>query len=501
MDEGSRPARVGLALIAKNEAERLPTLLASIDGAFDRVVLLDTGSDDDTVVVFTDWCLSQAATNSEFTWQTGHVGWGMDFALARRQSFNLLTHSNPTDDLRLNLGESQVDWTCWADCDDEIVGAQHIRTIVTSAPPHVVAFLVDYDYARDPSTGVCLSYLRRERMVRSGHGNWQGRVHEAQTIERGNIVAVNPADLLYVHRKPHVPESTATSNTRNLELLEKWAEDEPDNPRVLGYLGIENAIRGEHDTAVDAYVKYLSLHSEWDEERAQVCSRLASSLMALERNDEAIDAAMLAFRVLPSWPDTYIRLAEAYLAKGEPSRAEHWARLAIERGAPEGTLLIVNPMDYQFQPYKLLAGALGDQGKIDEAINVGRHAMSVFADAQLGAALNEWHSIAKREHTADTFVICAQQLIAHDEQLKALKLLEECVPAFATDHPKVVAARSSLRERIAWMHTAPDFADHYETGGSKPEDFIPDENVDPLCAALPRAGFLLDGVLEQINDA
>jgi len=46
---------VGLAIIARDEQDDLPQLLASVEGHFDQVALLDTGSKDDTVGVFLRW--------------------------------------------------------------------------------------------------------------------------------------------------------------------------------------------------------------------------------------------------------------------------------------------------------------------------------------------------------------------------------------------------------------------------------------------------------------
>jgi hypothetical protein len=56
-------ALVGLAIIAKDEEKDLPTLLASISGAFDRVVLVDTGSFDMTKEVFDQWCFEELGRN------------------------------------------------------------------------------------------------------------------------------------------------------------------------------------------------------------------------------------------------------------------------------------------------------------------------------------------------------------------------------------------------------------------------------------------------------
>ena len=51
---------VGLAIIARDEAANLPWLLDSVRGAFDQVVLCDTGSTDATVEIFEQWARAHA---------------------------------------------------------------------------------------------------------------------------------------------------------------------------------------------------------------------------------------------------------------------------------------------------------------------------------------------------------------------------------------------------------------------------------------------------------
>lgn len=484
--------RVGLAIIARDEQENLPHLLRSVEGAFDRVVLLDTGSTDDTVKLFRGW--ARKHPGRDFSWDVAAYEWCDDFGDARRAADRLLMWGPQAD---IAQGNPLVEWTCWADCDDEIMGAANIKPLCAQATPDVAAFLIDYDYSQHPDTGASLQYLKRERMVRAGHGEWVGRVHEAQVIKGGAIVPVAPNLLLWKHRKGTINiEDARASNPRNLRILQRWHEAEPDNPRVLSYLGIEHAIQGKHDEAVNYYKLYLSLTPGWDEERAQVCRRLAVSLFALDRVGEVFPWAFEALHTLPDWPDNFITLAEANMLIGQPVKAEKWARMAIEAGPPGQTLLIVNPLDYTWLPWRVLADALAAQGRHEEAVAAADRGLAAFPDGALAQAREAWRAVVKRERTAQTFVMAAQQLIAHDEQLKARGLLD-AVPHFAWDHPQVVAMREHLAERLAWLDTAAAFAEHYTDGGSKPEDFIPDDQVDPICDALTRTHFALHGILEQ----
>lgn len=463
---------VGLALIVKDEEETLPNLLASIEGAFDQVVLVDTGCKDRTVEVFEQWASGQTL---KLGFRVDTFTWIDDFAAARTFADSLL----------------QTEWRVWADADDVIRGSQNLRQLAAEADPDVAGFVCGYDYARDEN-GNCLCYLRRERLVRAGVGRWDGPVHEAQHIP-GRMVEV-PAEVVeWVHGKDGGHEA---SNKRNLRILRKWAKREPENPRVLAYLGTEELTRGKHKRAMPHFRRYLRLKTGWDEERAQVYRKLAICYATEGEHRKAVDLALESIEFMPAWPDAYLTLAENYHQLGEFAKAAHWAREVLERGQPE-TLLIINPLDYTFQPRLMLASSLGALGQFDEAIEMAEQALSICPDHEpLRETYAEWRGIRKREATAETFIMAAQQLVAHDEQLKALTLLEETVPYFARDHHKIVRARSELRQHLAPILDPERYADHY-ADGAKPEVLVADDQVDQVAGALPRCRFLLSGLLEQ----
>lgn len=468
---------VGLALIVRNEEKHLPTLLGSVEGAFDQVVLLDTGSKDKTISTFKRWAQKEARRNENFTFKVERFKWIHDFAAARTAADELL----------------DTDWNVWADADDEIQGAQNFRHLAAAAPADVSAYVCGYNYAQDDQ-GNCACYLRRERLLRAGVGRWEGKVHESLVFD-GRAQDVDPGTVLYVHRKQFVAEE---HSTRNLKILEKWEVEEPENPRVLGYLGTEHLVRGETKEAIPYFLRYLDLRNTWDEERAQVCRKLSVCLLNQGDPDAAITTALEAVKLVPRWPDSYLSLAEAYHQKGEWDKACEWASEVLRRGKPD-TLLIINPLDYSLTPRLILSSALGGLKRWEEALAIGDEALQINPNIQtLLEAHRDWSQNLKRDATAKTFVAAARELVAHDEQLKALTLIEDTVPYYAVDHPEVVDMRSNLRERVWPLIKPAEYVEHYRSGGSKPEDFTKDEHIDELGAAVPRCGFLLEGVEEQM---
>ena len=471
---------VGLALIAKDEEEQLPRLLASIEGAFDEVVLLDTGSTDGTIDAFQAWAKEEIKRRpgEGFYTTVDTFDWIDDFAAARTAADALMT----------------TDWIAWADCDDEIANAHKLRELAADADPSVSAFIFSYNYAQDPN-GNCVCRLKRERLVRRGLGRWEGRVHEAQTFE-GMGVDVPPEVCEWIH---HPPEGQDSSE-RNLRILEAWVEEEPENPRVLGYIGTEKLIRSDHEGAIPYFGRYLDLKTGWDEERAQIHRKLAVCLIAQGQLEEAISTAFEAMRVVPNWPDSYLTLAEAHYHLGEHDKALVWAQEVDRRGTPD-SFLIVNPLDYVFQPKVLIAGCLGALHRFQEAVAVAEQALGMVPQHEgLLDGYRFWSQEIKREATAQTWIRAAKLLVGHDEQQKALTLLEQTAPYFVTDHPDVVAYRSFVRERVLPL-VGTDYDHHYEVGGSKPEDMIADDMLEEIASNQSRARFLVEGVTDQLANA
>ena len=462
---------LGLALIARDEAENLPNLLASIVGAFDRVVLVDTGSKDKTVAIFDEWAATEVGAGRLDSYHSDTFEWVHDFSAARTYAHSLL----------------DTDWEIWADCDDVLQGATNLRKIAENANPEICAFVANYAYAHDEHGNV-VCQLKRERMVRRGEGEWLGRVHEAQHLQ-GPVEMLPEHVVNWVHRKPPTPDTK-----RNLKILRKWNKEEPGNPRVLGYLGTEELSRGRHKHAIRYFKQYLALGPGWDEERAQMHRKYAMALMALGDHQGAIDTAMQAIQLLPLWPDNYITLSEAHYNMGEVGKAIVWADEVLKRGVPD-TMLIIDPTDYVLRPRVVRAGSFAAVGQVDQALEetqlVYQHAPGHPA---LAPHVQKWQETSKINKAVESALTMAQNLVSHDEQLKALAVLE-AVPHFATDHPQIVGHRAELRRRINELTDPQAYADHYETGGTKPEDFVD----DPIAIGdvLPRCEFLLEGLLEQ----
>ena len=149
----ARQARVSLCMIVRDEEHNLAECLAPVAGLFDEIVIVDTGSTDNT-----------PAIAREFTPHVHEFAWCDDFAAARNES----------------LRHATGDWIFWLDADDRVrpQDVARLKELLDSLDERPRAFLMDTRLlpmgAQDE-----LSLVTHQRLFRR-HPNvrWQGRVHE-----------------------------------------------------------------------------------------------------------------------------------------------------------------------------------------------------------------------------------------------------------------------------------------------------------------------------------
>jgi tetratricopeptide (TPR) repeat protein len=201
--------RISACLITRDEAGFLPDCLRSLQSAADEIVVVDTGSRDDTVEIARGFgCIVL------------HQPWTDDFAAARNVGIDAATG----------------DWILVIDADERLTGGEALRPLVAEAEEATGGFLIEReDVVRHPDTGRTERYpigmvrlFRRHPRIR-----YVGRVHErpGDTIRDAGFTIRSTHRLALTHLVSHrTDEELRAKQRRYLALLDAEVAAQPDDP-------------------------------------------------------------------------------------------------------------------------------------------------------------------------------------------------------------------------------------------------------------------------------
>ncbi len=327
---------LSLAMIVKNEEKNLGHCLASVKGLVDEMVVVDTGSTDGTV-----------ALAESFGARIGHFPWTGDFASARNESLRLCTG----------------DWVIVLDADEAVDPLDYGKIRETIAQDGPVAFnlisrnysetagsvLLDQvvipntsDYAEGSSFPFYADAPNLRLFRRFPDLRYEGRVHEVLVpyFIRRNL-PMGALDAVIHHFGKVDYERERHKLTFYLELAEKDAVAHPLNGQCQFNLMLQAYAAGQWKKAINAGVAFTRI-SRWvplvvyntvgmghqqlgkhldaiscfetvlrnQSDHALALSRLAISLQALGRSDEARGHLVGAVNANPQFGQAYFGLSD-----------------------------------------------------------------------------------------------------------------------------------------------------------------------------------------------
>lgn len=377
-------------LIVRNESTNIRACLESIRPHVDELVVVDTGSTDDTPVI-----ASALADKFEvFTGCNDADGVIQDFSVARNRALSLVDSDS---------------WLFWCDGDDIVEGAEHLRAICASCNDEATMVLLPYEYSYDDYGNVTVLHWR-ERLVRPiGGFEWKGPVHEVLMPKpelAGKLVAKRVSSVVVKHRR----QGKGFDGTRNLRILEKWVAGEGKGDlRSLFYYGMELRKSGRFDEARAALTEYAD-KSGWADEQCIAMLELASLELSQGKLKDAIKWGLQA-QVTKSWPDPYYMVGYALhqmaveakddeLKRYNYSRAAHYLRRGAEMGLTghgSDTVLFSNPSEL-YNSQRVLSACLGSLGDWQGAVESCELGLRGYPDDQ---GLREyWHEFSARRDMA-----------------------------------------------------------------------------------------------------
>ncbi len=214
---------VTLCTIARNEEANILACLESARGCVDKMVVVDTGSTDNTAAIARD----AGAVVVTHLWQD-------DFSAARNAALDQVSDGFV---LVLDADEQLGPGAC-----DAIREAVQHENIDGARLPLHNASAIDASH-QDVLTGTASigPPTLLERLLRKTDDlKWQGIVHEHVTewYEKGRTIITIDAPIIHYGAVPELRIKLG-KNTRNLHLLEKMCEQQSNNATYLTYFAQE----------------------------------------------------------------------------------------------------------------------------------------------------------------------------------------------------------------------------------------------------------------------
>ncbi|PQP84376.1 hypothetical protein C0Q44_07310 [Paenibacillus sp. PCH8] len=422
--------RISLCMIVKDEEELLPQCLASVQGAVDEIIVVDTGSSD-----------RSAAIARQHGAVVVPLEWCDDFAAARNAG----------------LEQASGDWILFLDADEALDAAarEQIRSW-TRVSGCDGLFLNIHNYTGSGQQGVTVNPVLRLFRNAPEH-RFEGRIHEqiaAAICHRNPQAAFHVTDMIIHHYgyQTAIVERKDKVN-RNVRLLQQAVEEEPDQPFHHYNLGVEYLRVGEAERALETFgVARKAIDPAVTSYAHLLFKYEVRCLQHLNRWQEALDRIDAALELFPEYTDLMHHRGVCADALGDVDRAELSLREAVRMGPPppiyhteEG----IGTYQTWYTLGRLLEGRADLEGAVDAYVEAVRAKSSLLPPLY---RIFRMMRVSGQEHQIPVLVTERFALGSEEATHKVLGILEQsrCYEAALQLLPDVSSHPSGeMRERLS----------------------------------------------------
>lgn len=358
---------------------------------------------------------------NEFKVHLSTFEWVYDFAKARNFNFSQVP--------------KEYDWIMWSDADDIWKGLETLKETLEDHK-HIDGFGMWYLYDWDESKKPVVVHRKTMIIKNDKCVEWVGSIHEdLEPLRAVEIHLVEGISRLHLS----TPDRSTANALRNLEIAQKQAQDNPNDPR--SYWNLANSQFGvsQFELACSSFEKFLK-ESHSDEEVYLAHIRLADVFRALDKRDDCIRELQTAIGIYPSLPDAYFQLAYNYYNFGNWDKAEEYCIQGMKRKPQIMKMVVYNPRDYDYNPMMTLAKIYYQKGRPDFMLVMLKGCLKIYPeDKKLKKMVKEGEEEKKKLGQA---LVQVQKLQKITDKVKLKKALDK-LPEEIKSHPSISILRNT----------------------------------------------------------
>lgn len=286
--------KLSLCMIVKNEESVIKDCLESVQGVVGQIVVVDTGSTDNTVEI----CKKYGAEVYFYRWRD-------DFSAARNES------------IKYARGE----WILWMDADERLDpgSVEKLKRLLVAEKKPVAYKMIIKNFKPDGS----YYFSDAHRLFRNGMGIYfTGVIHEQVSPSVLSLGGeLRDTDIIINHLGySYSGEKEKRKKERNRKLLLKYVNKEPRNAYAHYTLGQFYALEGDHHKALRHYLVAYKLNQLDRPLTGSLLNVMAESYIEIGEYERAEEFALRSMSLCPDQVGCYYLLYKLSSRKEEYSR-------------------------------------------------------------------------------------------------------------------------------------------------------------------------------------
>ena len=306
--------KICLNMIVKNESAIIIRLLESVIPLIDSYCICDTGSTDNTITLIKEYCKSKNITGKIIEESFRDFGYNRSYALMgctdmQNADYILLMDA----DMKLEIKTTDI--------------LQFKRMLINDAY-YVVQGCADF-------------HNENIRIIRNDPSyHYWGVTHEYIELPDNAVIENISKDVLFI---TDLGDGGCKENKfkRDIELLIKGLEMNPNNPRYLFYLANSYRDSNEYEKAIEIYTKRIQVGG-WLQETWHSYYSIGNCYIKLNRSDQAIFYWLEAYQIMPTRIENLYKIVNYY------RRTNHYALALIFYEVADKVRLNNPPINHLF---------------------------------------------------------------------------------------------------------------------------------------------------------